>query len=199
MRHPIVLFILVFGLLFSSCGLNLNKESAEKIKLQTISINEEYSMGIPAYMTKTTSLNDDASLQFQNIFKEAYVIVIDEDKKAFVDTYKELEAYDSTRSVLSNYVDTQVQSTLSNMNVISKKAVKASKINGLNAATTEIDSTVEGIKIPITYFLTFVDGKEKLYMIMAWTLQDKKDTYRTTFDQMVKSFRVLKKNPLVVK
>jgi predicted Zn-dependent protease len=176
---------------------NLNKEEKNggKIELKPVSINEEYSMGVPAHMTKATSLNDDASLQFQNIFKEAYVIVIDEDKTEYINMYKEASVYDTSRSVLSNYTDTQVQSTTANMEVISQKSIKTLKINGLKAATTEIDATVEGVKFPITYFLTFIEGKEKLYFIMAWTLQDKKETHRAAFDQMARSFRMLKSKP----
>jgi hypothetical protein len=150
-------------------------------------------MGIPAFMTKATALNKGASLQYQNIFKEAYVIVIDENKQEFIDTYKKLSIYDTTRSVLSNYTDAQVQSITANIEVLSQKDATTSRINGLKAATVELDANVKDVKIPITYFLSFVEGNDKLYFIMAWTLQDKKDTHRDTFSRMVKSFRTFKK------
>jgi hypothetical protein len=103
--------------------LNLNKEEKKggKVDLKVVSINEDYSMGIPMNMSKTTSLNDDASLQFQNIFKETYVIVIDENKKEFINAYMELSVYDTSRSALSNYSDTQVQSTTANMDSSGQK------------------------------------------------------------------------------
>jgi hypothetical protein len=194
-NHIVISVILLSGLFLCSCLPNLNKEekSGEKIELKPVSINREYSMGIPSFMTKATALNKEASLQYQNIFKEAYVIVIDEDKQEFIDTYKELSIYDTTRSVLSNYTDSQVQSITANIEVISQKEVTTFKINGQNAATVELDANVEGVKIPITYFLSFVEGKDKLYFIMAWTLQNKKDTHRDTFARMVKSFRTFKK------
>jgi hypothetical protein len=196
MKNPIVIsVILLSGLFLCSCLPNLNKEekSGEKIELKPVSINREYSMGIPSFMTKATALNKGASLQYQNIFKEAYVIVIDEDKQEFIDTYKELSIYDTTRSVLSNYTDSQVQSITANIEVISQKEVTTFKINGQNAAAVELDANVEGVKIPITYFLSFIEGKDKLYFIMAWTLQDKKDTHRDPFARMVKSFRTFKR------
>jgi hypothetical protein len=149
-------------------------------------------MGIPTYMTKTTTLNEEASMQFQNIFKEAYVVVIDEDKAEFKNAFAELGSYDTTRSIISNYADTQFQFAISNMNVISKGNMKALKIDGrLNAATTEVDGTVEGVEVPITYFFTYVESDHKLYTIMAWTLQSKKDVHRATFDRMVMSFKTL--------
>jgi hypothetical protein len=200
-NYLIIPAIFLTGLSLSSCMLNLNKEekTGGKVDLKVVSINEDYSMGVPMHMSKTTSLNDDASLQFQNIFKETYVIVIDENKKEFIDAYMELSAYDTSRSALSNYSDTQVQSTTANMEVVSQKDLTRLKINGLRAATTEIDARVEGLKFPVTYFLTFIEGKEKLYFIMAWTLQDKKDTHRAAFDQMARSFKTLKGKPVAAK
>jgi hypothetical protein len=184
----------------SACSfLNTKNEKAAVTDLSPVTINSEYSMGIPSFMTKTTSLNDDASLQFQNIFKEAYVIVIDESKEGFVDALVDADSYDSSRSVIENYADTQVQLTTSNMNVITKKDVIPSTINGLNAASAEIDATVEGVKQPISYFLTFVEGKEKLYMIMAWTLQTKKETHRNTFEVMAKTFQTMDTKPVASK
>jgi hypothetical protein len=198
MRYSITALTFGVALSLSSCSLNPNKEEKKsgKIDLQIISTNDEYSMGIPVYMTKATGLNDEASLQYQNIFKEAYVVVLDENKQEFIDVYTELSTYDTTRSVIANYADTQVQLTSSNVDVISKTDVKKVKINGLNAAITEMDAHVEGVKPAISYFLTFVEGKENLYMIMAWTLQDKKETHREAFDQMVRSFKILKKAPV---
>jgi hypothetical protein len=75
--------------------------------------------------------------------------------------------------------------------VISKEELKNLTINGMNAATTELDAKVEGVSVPISYFLTFVEGKKKLYFIMGWTLQNKKDTYRADYLQMRKSFKEL--------
>jgi hypothetical protein len=148
-------------------------------------------MGIPKFMTKTDGLNDEASLQFQNIFKETYVIVIDENKQEFIDAYKDLDTYDSTTAVIANYADTQVQLTTSSMNVLSKSELKFFPINGNKAANIEIDAEIEGVAAPITYFLTFVEGDENLYFIMAWTLQKYKDDYRETYGEIAKSFKTL--------
>jgi hypothetical protein len=197
MRYSITTLTLGAALSLSSCFLNPNKEEKKsgKVDLQIISINKEYSMGIPTYMTKASELHDEASLQYQNIFKETYVIVLDESKQEFIDTYTELSTYDTSRSVIANYADTQVQLTSSNVEVISKTDIKKVKINGLNAAITEIDAHVEGVKPAISYFFTYIEGEKNLYMIMAWTLQDKKETHRADFDQMVRTFRILKKAP----
>jgi hypothetical protein len=189
--------ILLFAstLLLFSCTPehNKNDKAASKVELKPVTINGEYKMDVPAFMSKATTLNEAASLQYQNIFKEAYVIVIDEEKDAFIQAYKDLSAYDTARSVISNYTDTQIQSTTSELDVISQTEIKNFKVNGLNASSIEIDANLEGVQTPITYFLSFIEGQKKLYFVMAWTLQDKKEKHRETFQEMVKTFRVFKK------
>jgi hypothetical protein len=185
--------IIVLSFTLSSCFLPTGKESKTKgdSELLDVKINNEYSMGVPTYMTKTTSLHEEAGLQFQNVFKEAYVIVIDEDKENFIKTFKDLGTYDSTLSVLSNYADIQVQSTSSRMNVTGKNELSTLKFNDLNASAIELDATVEGVSVPITYFLTFIEGNKKMYMVMAWTLKDNKDKQRGSFTDMVKTFKLI--------
>jgi hypothetical protein len=193
-NYGIALSFALTAIVLTACNLNLDKDEKNdgKVELKPIRVNEEYSMGVPGYMTKATTLNEGASLQFQNVFKETYVIVIDEDKQEFLDAYETSSVYDTARSLLSNYSDTQLQLTTSEMDVINMKELTRSRINGLKAESTEIDAKVEGISFPITYFLTFIEGENKFYFIMAWTLQEKKDAHRPAFQQMVRSFRLLK-------
>jgi hypothetical protein len=173
-----------------------DEKKGEKAELETISINGVYSMGVPKYMSKATALNEEASLQFQNLFKETYVIVIDEDKQEFIDALNGVGAYDSTRTIVENYADTQMQLTTSAMTVKERKEITNLTINGLSAATTEVDADVEGVPAPITYFLTFLEGPDRLYMIMAWTLADKKDEHRETFNEMARTFKDFKVVPV---
>jgi hypothetical protein len=189
--YPASLFLLV-SVCLSSCVPDQKKEEKEsKVSLTPVSINGEYSMSVPEFMSKASSLNDGASLQYQNLFKEAYVIVIDEPKADYVNAYKELSVYDTTRSVISNYTDTQIQSITANVEVLAKTEIKSFKVNGLKAKSLEVDGNLEGVNSAITYFLTCIEGKDKLYLVMAWTLQDRKDKHRETFKEMVKTFRTL--------
>jgi hypothetical protein len=191
MRYNLILLsIASLAFTLPSCNFNGSKNDKDGLRngYDSISVNGQYSMHIPKFMTKATKLNEEASLQYQNIFRETYVIVIDENKEEFINAYTELDSFDTLRSVISNYADTQVQLITSGATVINRTEISTLTINGLDAARTEIDASLEGIKAPITYFLTFVEGKETLYMIMAWTLQDKKDTHRAMFEEMAKSF-----------
>lgn len=142
-------------------------------------------------MKGTTGLNAEASLQYQNPFKETYTIIIDEPKQDFVDIYKELDQYNEGITLLQNYRKIQLQAFTSTIQVNHQSEVKPMTIHGLDAESVEIDGHVEGIDEEISYFLTFVEGTENIYMIMAWTLESKKEELQKTFETIAQSFELL--------
>lgn len=184
-----LLFLL--GLSFTSCIDFKTKKSDSEVKVEdfnTVVVNERYQMDIPRFMKSTTGLNDEASLQYQNLFKEAYTIVIDEPKDEFVDLFKELDSYDENLSLIENYRDIQLQLFNERMRVNTQSSPRSLKINGLDAEQVEMDAHVEGVDEEISYFLTFVEGPENVYMIMAWTLKNKKEEHAKTYGVMAESF-----------
>ena len=176
------------AVVLAACGSSRGEELSLEDDFQEVDINGQYKMHVPDYMEQSYDLNAEASLQYQNIIKETYVIIIDEDKQEFVDMFQLIGMYDDEMSVIDNYAHVQTESLLENVTVEAKTEPKNYKINGLPAVTTEIEGEASGVIYPIYYYMTFVEGAENLYMIMAWTLQDSKDTYSKTFEQMVKSF-----------
>ncbi|UII79160.1 hypothetical protein [Flagellimonas sp. CMM7] len=189
-----ILLFIILGFSLTSC-INFKtkeKEGTSDIEnFNQIEINNEYKVNLPKYMRKTSTLNDEASLQYQNVFKETYVIVIDEPKEEFVDVFKELDQYNDEYSLVENYRDVQMQLFAESMNIESETTPASMQVNGLDAEMVEIDGKVEGIEDKITYFLTFIEGDEKVYMIMAWTMQNRKDTYRMDFENITKSFALI--------
>lgn len=193
---------LIFSLVLSlaACG-GMNKKDgdstaakaetgADMSSFQEANINNEYSMMLPDYLTKASNLNDDASLQYQNIFKETYIVVIDESKQEFIDTFKELGTYDDKKSPLVNYREAQInffKETATSMNPGSEP--KPVKINGLDAEMMDFEAKVEGVESDIYYCVSFIEGKDKLYWVMAWTMPSSKDKYKPDFEAAMKSFR----------
>jgi hypothetical protein len=150
----------------------------------------DYSMMLPDYLTPASNLNDDASLQYQNIYKETYIVVIDESKEEFISTFKELGTYDSTQSALKNYRQSQInffKETALSMKPGSEP--KAVKINGLDAEMMDFEAKVEGVESDIYYNVAFIEGKEKMYWVMAWTMPTSKDKYKPDFEAAMKTFK----------
>ena len=202
-KSNLVLASLAAAVLLSSCSSNSsvdgeNKSLLESLKEISASTNYEvkeinglYSMKIPDFMTSSSSLNDDASLQYNNLYKEKYIIVIDENKQEFVDAFKEIEEYDESMSIVDNYASVQLQYMAEAGTIIKESELKNLKINGMQARMRAIDANIAGVAEPISYWLGYVEGKENMYTIMAWTLESRKDSYEAEANEMIKSIREL--------
>lgn len=186
------ILILIASIILFSCGNSVENLSLED-DFKEISVNNTYSMKLAKYMKKWTGedQNEDASLQYMNLFKETYLMVIDEDKETFVSTFKAIDDYDESLTLLENYKNIQLESLEEGAQKLGVTEPKKFKIQDLDALSVELDAKVPDIYYDITYFLTFIEGKENIYMIMAWTLKDDKDKYRDTFEKSANSFRLL--------
>lgn len=185
-------------LALSSCG-----EIAKEAVATSMELDDEmktytndsvgYSLSVPSYMNKVTTLHADATMQFQNVFKETYLIVIDEPKDDVVSTFRELGEYKEDSSLVKNYRDIQLKYIAESSKIVTQSKPVAYKINGLDAETVKIDANVEGIPQMISYTYTFIASNETVYMVSAWTLKDKKEKNAPLFDKIVKSFKEVPK------
>lgn len=180
------------SLLSVSC-LNTNKtEALETDDFNTVPIGGLYEIDVPKYMKVATDLNFEASLQYQNAYKETYIVIIDEDKQDFVDVFRQMGAYDESISVVENYGKVQAQSFIDAASTVNYRSSPGSMIiNNMPAQQVEFHGRVPEVPHDIGYLLTFVEGNDDLYMIMTWTMQDDMDKYRPTFEHMANSFREL--------
>lgn len=166
-------------------------KSATETKYDTKKVNNLYSVDIPDFMVSTTDLNDEATLQYNNLYKEKYIIVLDEDKETLISDLKSFGLYDEKRSLLDMFAEAKESFIINESSVIGKINRKNKKINGMDAALTEFDSNVAGIPEAVTYHLAFVEGKENLYTVMAWTLTSRKADFKDEAAKMISSFREL--------
>ncbi|NDV43957.1 hypothetical protein [Flagellimonas sediminis] len=192
MKNISILF-LILCFTTSSC-IKFKKKDTDESRTEifnTVTVDDEYRVGIPKFMRNTTGLNEEAALQYQNAFKEAYTIIIGEPKQEFVDVFMELDQYNENISLLQNYREIQLQSFTSTISVSMESEIKPLKINGLDAESVQIDGSVEGINEEIAYFLTFIEGTENIYMMMSWTLKSKKEEHKKTFETIAQSFELI--------
>ena len=142
-------------------------------------------------MTEATDLNAEASLQYQNIVKETYVVVIDEPKEEFIKVFTGIGLYDESMSAIENYAQFQSESLVEMMNDISDRTDLAfTESNGLKRADFTITGMVADVPdYTIYYVLGYVEGASTMYTIMGWTLESRKDRYGADLEQMVASFK----------
>ena len=166
---------------------SINNEEVKVEDLKIVNVNDNYSMAIPKYMSEMKSLNDDASLEYANIFKETYTIVIDEDKEEFINTFQELEIYKDSLSALENYSSFQINSIQESLEKADNKELMTG-IRNYDSKQFECSGKSEGINVK--YLISFIEGKDDMYMIMSWTKKNKFKNYENVFNLSHSSFKI---------
>lgn len=156
---------------------------------ETVVINDLYSMEIPNALNPTTDLNEDASLQYQNVFKELYVIVIDETASEFKDALVENGIDSLYTNDLYGYSDLLMTGVNMELGNGRSPEFVDKNINGLEARVVDLDAVYDGLDI--FYKFAFFQGKEHYYQIMTWCLAERKYVHQQDMDDMINSFREL--------
>ncbi|MEL6557751.1 MAG: hypothetical protein AAFQ94_06170 [Bacteroidota bacterium] len=188
-----VILIFVFSLAIFTLSACLPDNEKENLSLETdfdeISVADLYALKVPKYMKRTTSLNSEASFQCNNVLRTAYCIVIDESKDEFISSFRLLDQYAEDKSILDNYADAQIGFLTEDLTVTSLSETEKATINGLETRIVTMDASSNDIPHEITYFITFYEGSEHIYMMMNWTLSTKKTKLSDTFDKIASSFK----------
>lgn len=167
---------------------SLSKDNIKVEDLKTIIVNKEYSISVPEYMKEMKSLHDDASFEYANVFKETYTIVIDEGKKEVEDYFRSIELYDDELTPLENYSNFQISSLKESIEnpIITKQNIKVANIS---SKYYEIHGKVDNFEIG--YLIGFVEGKDKMYMVMCWSLDARYKKYENTFKLIQSTFKFI--------
>lgn len=170
-----------------ACTLFLGCQFEKDFETKTVSASR-FSLDIPVFLKKSDNLHDEAALQYQNLIREYYTIVIEEpieDFQAIIDIedyYKEnftpdLDGY--TKLVRENMLD-----------VIESKEeskVTETKINGMPCRMFEISGKIDGMDI--YYAIAYIQGKKNFYQVVNWTLLGNKKKYAATMEKSIMSFK----------
>ncbi|WP_369994716.1 hypothetical protein [Winogradskyella sp.] len=193
-------FLSLFGCLQMIDGANkalkeVNENSADKSEslsvnsYQTINIDSLYSLSLPDYMKFYENLHPEASLKYANIYKEAYTIVIHENKEEFIDTFKAFDEYDIDLSPVENYALVQKRSFKETLTDFKYQDYGLIEINGQPARQIKMFGTVDGLNA--SYVVAFVEGKDNMYMILNWTVGRRYENLENTFEYINGTFELL--------
>lgn len=139
-----------------------------------------YTMAIPDYMVKTYDLNDVATLQYMNEAKEAYVVVIDDEKE-------QLESLGVKFSNASEFLDFFTKDY--NLEAAKRKLGKTKTFseNGVQFAQTEMEWEEEGSGYYM--LITAVETKTHYYKVLCWTTTGYKKALRNDYQAIAKSIK----------
>jgi hypothetical protein len=156
---------------------------------QEVVIKDQYKIQVSGSMKPGTELNADASLQYQNLYEELYIVVIDESEEGFQEALVNNGLDSLYDNDLTGYSDLLLLGITMELKNKSQEAVKDTIINGLEARTTNMEVSIDGFGI--YYKLAYLKGAKDFYQIMTWCLADKKEKHGPTMDAMIYSFEEL--------
>ena len=175
MKKSLFLFSIV--VLFCSC------QSGNTLK--TVTIEERYSISVPSFLSEGRNLNEDASLQYQNMWKEFYVIVIDESKSELHEALNQANRTEIYSNDLKGYSELLINGFEQGISVTHKSEPIDTLINNMPAKLLTISGQVNGIDI--FYSIAFIEGEHLYYQIMAWTLLDKRSQHEELMSKVIHS------------
>ncbi len=150
---------------------------------QTFSLKKgghSYTLEIPDYMTRTFSLNDVASLQYMNSTKEAYVIVIDDEKELLESLGQK---FTNAEDFLYHFLKTY------NKDAEDRKTGEISSFLANGNAHSQVTMTWKNDELSFFMIITTVESRTHFYKILTWTLAENRDLLRKDFLKIAKSLR----------
>jgi hypothetical protein len=197
-----VAIFLGLGLSMTSCFGDSSSDLAKELKdlekeLNTVKYVEseidslDFTMVIPDYMVATSTLDADRPFQFMNAVKEQYIVASYE-MISDVEPSLKVMNYEG-KTLLDQYVSYNKGVIEEGVKISKQEPVKKMKIDGMDAQMLQFDGTVEGIVEGISYYTVFIQAKDKLYFIMTWTLESRKDDFKPIAEKMIQSFHLKKK------
>ena len=175
--RTVILFI--WGLMFYNCS------SFDGI--QRVKIDDKYAVDLPAFLTPTTELNDNASLQYSNGLKEFYVIIIDENKESIINAVNDTRLAEFYDTSLDGYSQFMLRSYCESIKVNKISNLENISINGLNARKVNMNGNVDGVDVYME--ITYIEGQLNYYQLMTWTLLHNKENHLNNMQKMTYSFR----------
>lgn len=147
-----------------------------------VKVNNRYSLEIPDYLQPCTDLHKDASMQYQNIEKDIYAMVIDE-KKIMMQNYN-----------LDYDLDTYFNNIASQGFAENIKDGKVSipgrqEINGHKALIANVTGKIENNEV--YYKLGLIETPYEFYQILIWTRAQNKEELEPDMIRMIESFKEL--------
>lgn len=142
-------------------------------ELEVKEVPGKFKISVTDYLSKADDLHPNAVFQYSSPYRTVYLVVLDTSKSDLaLDDYAQLAANNIANVLKDSLV--QLNDTIT--------------ISGANTMVYDIEGVITGEGI--WYYLAIVEGKEKYYQILGWTLERRKDKYSDDIRKMVQSFEL---------
>lgn len=157
---------------------------------QEVVVNEKYKMTIPGHMYSTKTLNDDASLQYQNPRREIYIMVIEDNPDEINNAIINRSWEERCSPGFDGFCTLATAAEEDNFLIADDSdKLQDDTINGHRARTFENIRQLNGVEV--FYKIALIEGESTFYQIIAWTLPDKEKDHGEIMQEMINSFAEL--------
>ncbi|WP_343798081.1 hypothetical protein [Gaetbulibacter jejuensis] len=172
----------------TSSGMD-SSESTSASNYVTVGVDGSFQVDLPRHMKSTSELNDEAVLQYANIFKDTYFIVIQENKSEYVELFKQFGEYNTELSVIENYKNSQKE--LFKEGIVNARIQEygLNSINNYAARQLKVLGEVDGTQI--AYVVAFIEGDDDIFMLMNWTAKEKFNKFENSFEYINGTFKLM--------
>ncbi len=175
-KMKLILLGLGLVLLFNACESN--------IKLKQKSFDNIFEIGLPDYLAKTDLDNPDAILQYGNLIKGLYAMMIYEPKTDLTAAGLDYSIEDYADFNLGN-----IKASLENPKVQRVSTFK--KVNGIDCIAYKIWGVFPEINEEMFYYLTIFKTDLNYYSFHTWTMASRESTHINVMEKMINSFKEL--------
>lgn len=166
-------------LLLTACGGGVQEDYKE------VTINDHYSIEIPASMERSNELHDFAQLQFADNDRGYFLIGIEENKTELqqLQLFYGLEDY-------AHFVTRTVADGMDTVNVVGSSE---QDVNGITCISTDLYGALTSGAEPVEVFyrLMVLESSSFFYQLIAWTSREQSSIFRPIANTIECSFAEL--------
>ncbi len=168
-------------ILISGCITVTNKNTEETTFIE-VKIKDLYSVQMPDYLKPAaTLLNEEASLQYSNLERSFYVIVIDEIRSNLTADKKGI--------TLVEFFETSTANIVGSLTNVQSSNPEHIKVNGLDAYKITIIGKHD--QLTMVYKCTIIESMGHFYQLYCWTITDLLSNNERDMDVILNSFKEL--------
>lgn len=172
-----------FFILITAC-------TSEPVKVTTKGATARFTLLLPKDMKEITDKemrNSDAILQYGNLLRETYVMVVEEEKDSVHEAFRQYEDPTMFSTDLEGYCKLITQTYKNNTYLNLKKVVfNKYKLKNFESRVMEAEGSFDGNGI--LYKVVLISGKRSYYQLAVWTLADRKEKLMPELDAVLQSF-----------
>ncbi|KFF19491.1 hypothetical protein [Flavobacterium hydatis] len=141
-----------------------------------------FNISLPDYMSKTADLNSSAAIQYKNVVKDIYGVVI-------FDTKEELKLLEMNYTSTNEFYEDFIKDFLKDEEKRSVSAPKSTKKGDISFIEVEATYFDKEINNTIYYLIGVVETKTAFYKVLSWASIDNKDKYKADFQKILYSIK----------